>query len=324
MLKKVEISHRTILFTVFFLLTLWLLFQVRQIIFLVYVSFILMVALNPLVSRLEKIKIPRGLAIILCYLGFLSALSLIIGSFLPVLVEQTRRLLEKTLPLLQSLDGQLNTSAFNNQMALLPERSLKLLAGLFSNFFGLFVLLVITFYLLLERKKLSRYLLIIFGRENGQKVEKLIEKIEAQLGGWVRGQTLLCLIVGLMSYVGLWFLGVEFALPLALLAGILEVLPNIGPTLAAVPAVLIGFLISPVSALAVAALYILIQQIENYLIVPGVMRRAVHLSPLIIILSLMIGGKIGGLAGLVLAVPTVLILRVIVLELAISKRFQNS
>ena len=324
MLKKVEISHRTILFTVFFLLTLWLLFQVRQIIFLVYVSFILMVALNPLVSRLEKIKIPRGLAIILCYLGFLSALSLIIGSFLPVLVEQTRRLLEKTLPLLQSLDGQLNTSAFNNQMALLPERSLKLLAGLFSNFFGLFVLLVITFYLLLERKKLSRYLLIIFGRENGQKVEKLIEKIEAQLGGWVRGQTLLCLIVGLMSYVGLWFLGVEFALPLVLLAGILEVLPNIGPTLAAVPAVLIGFLISPVSALAVAALYILIQQIENYLIVPGVMRRAVHLSPLIIILSLMIGGKIGGLAGLVLAVPTVLILRVIVLELAISKRFQNS
>lgn len=324
MLKKVEISHKTIIFTVAFLLALWLIFQVRQIIFLVYVSYILMVALNPLVRRLEKIKIPRGAAIIFCYLFFLGSLSLIVSSFLPTVIEQTRRLLEQTRPFLQSLDGQLNNGAFNNQIALLPEKSFKLLAGIFSNFVGLFILLVITFYLLMERRKLSSYLLILFGKENYQKVEKIIEKIEIQLGGWVRGQTLLCLIVGLMTYIGLWFLGVEFALPLALLAGILEIVPNIGPTLAAVPAVLLGLLTSPVSALAVAALYFLVQQVENYLIVPGIMRRAVHLSPLIVILSLMIAAKIGGLIGVILAVPTVLILRVILLEVTTSKRFRNA
>ena len=107
------------------------------------------------------------------------------------------------------------------------------------------------------------------------------------------------------------FLAIDFALPLALLAAILEIIPNVGPVLSAVPAVLISLAISPISALAVMALYFLVQQVENYLIVPGVMGRAIHLSPLIIILSLMIGFKIGGLAGALLAIPTVLILRVI-------------
>jgi len=119
------------------------------------------------------------------------------------------------------------------------------------------------------------------------------------------------------------FLGVDFALPLSLLAAILEIVPNIGPVLSAIPAILIGVTVSPLSAIAIGALYFLVQQLENYLIVPNVMGRVVNLSPLMVILSLMIGFKIGGLFGAVLAVPTVLILRVIILEIASSKRFQT-
>ena len=323
--RKIEVSHRTIFFTILLLLSLWFLFQIRQIILLVYISSILMSTLNPLVTRLEKLRIPRPWAILLCYSFFFGVLSLILGSFLPSLVEQTRRLLEHLPSLLTTIDfGQIDQGAISNQLGSLPERSLKFIVGLFSNFVALFALLVVTFYLLMERKKLGRYLLILFGEKEEAQVKRIIDKIEEQLGAWVRGQTILCTVVGVMTYIGLRFLGIEFALPLSMLAGILEVVPNMGPVLSAIPAVLIGLVASPISALAIAALYFLVQQIENYLIVPNVMKRVVSLSPLIVILSLMVGFEVGGIFGAILAVPTVLILRVIILEIASLQYFQEA
>lgn len=324
MIRKVEISYRTVVFTALFLLFLWFLIQIRQIILLVYISLILMVALNPLVTRLEKLRIPRPLAILFWYFFFLGILGLILGSFLPSSVEQTRKLLER-LPFLFETPGfpRIDQNIVSSQLGSLPEKLLKFIAGLFSNFIGLFVLMVINFYLLIERKKLGRYLLILFGDKNKGQVERIISRIEDQLGSWVRGQIVLCSIVGIMTYIGLRFLGVEFALPLSLVAAILEIVPNIGPMLSAIPAVLVGLSSSAILALAVAALYFLVQQIENYLIVPNVMKRAVNLSPLVVILSLMVGFKVGGILGAVLAVPTVLILRIIVSEIASSKRFQE-
>lgn len=322
--KKIEISHRTIIFTILFLLFLWFLIQIRQILLLIYVSFILMAALNPIITRLEKLRIPRPWAILFCYFLFLGILSLILSSLFPALVVQTRRLFER-LPLLsEGLDfAQIDQSAISNQLGSLPEKLLKFIAGLFSNFFALFILMVITFYLLMERKKLGRYLFLLFGDQNKGQAERIINQIETQLGVWVSGQVILCSLVGLMTYTGLRFLGIDFALPLSLLAAILEIVPNIGPVLSAVPAVLIGLATSPLAALAIIALYFLVQQIENYLVVPTVMKRALNLSPLIVILSLMVGFKVGGVLGALLAVPTVLILRVIISELASSKIFQE-
>lgn len=321
--RKVEVSHRTIIFTILFLLFLYLIFQIRQIILLVYISSILMMVLNPLVTRLEK-KIPRSWAILLCYFFFFGILSLILGSLFPPLVEQTRRLLEWLPVFFASLDfAQIDQNALSTQLGSLPEKSLKFVAGLFTNFVALFALMVVTFYLLMERRRLGHYLFVLFGDQNKNQVERIISKIESQLGDWVRGQVILCTVVGVMTYIGLRLLGIEFALPLSLLAAVLEIVPNMGPVLSAIPAVLIGLVASPISALAVAALYFLVQQIENYLIVPNVMKRVVSLSPLIVILSLMIGFKVGGIFGVILAVPTVLILRVIILEVASFQGFQK-
>ena len=321
---KVEISHRTIIFAVLFLFFLWFLFQIRQIILFLFISLILMSALNPLVIRLEKRKIPRALSILLIYFLIIGFLGLILGSLVSPLVEQTTRFLEHLPALLQQFSFiQIDQPVIANQLNSVPGKLLKFIISIFSNFIGLFVLMVITFYLLMERKKLGRYLLILFGKENDKQVEGLIDKIESQLGSWVRGQIILCIIVGVMVYIGLRFLGIDFALPLALLAGILEVVPNIGPVLSAFPAVLLSLAVSPVSTLAVIALYFLVQQIENYLIVPSVMRRAVSLSPLIVILSLMVGFKIGGISGAVLALPVVLVIRVFSSEILSSKKFQE-
>jgi predicted PurR-regulated permease PerM len=123
------------------------------------------------------------------------------------------------------------------------------------------------------------------------------------------------MIVGVMTYVGLLILGIPYALPLAILAGLMEAVPNIGPTLSAVPATLLAFFtMSPTMGGATILLYIIVQQLENHIIVPKVMAAAVNISPLIAIISLIAGLKLGGGAGAVLAIPTFIFLRAVVRE----------
>jgi predicted PurR-regulated permease PerM len=131
-------------------------------------------------------------------------------------------------------------------------------------------------------------------------------------------------VIGLLSYFGLRLLEIDFALPLALLAAVLEIVPNIGPTLAAIPAIMAGLVISQWMGLAVLALYFLIQQVENTLIVPIVMKKQAGVSPLITIISLIIGYRLAGIAGAILAVPTVLLIQIVVSEIYTSRRFQEA
>jgi predicted PurR-regulated permease PerM len=131
----------------------------------------------------------------------------------------------------------------------------------------------------------------------------------------VRGELTLVLVIGLLSFVGLTLLGIPYALPLAVIAGVMEIVPVVGPIIAAVPAIAAALLISPVFALATAALYFVIQQLENHLIVPTVMNRAVGLNPLMTIIALMIGGRLLGIGGAILAVPIVVVLKIIITDI---------
>lgn len=316
--RKVEISHRTIVFTILFLISLFFLYQIRQILVLLFVSFILMSALNPLVSKMEKIKIPRILAIIILYLSILAVFGLAVASIIPALVEQTASLISRLPEYIQALQmpaiDQDFISSQINQLGSLPTNLLKITISVFSNLTGFLIVAVITFYFLIERKNLDRYLAILFGGDGKDKAQVFIDKLENRLGGWIRAQLTLMVIIGVMTYIGLRLLGLEFALPFAILAGLLEIIPNIGPIVSAVPAILSGLVISPLTGLAVAALYFLVQQIENNLIVPQVMAREVGIRPLVVIISLAIGVKIGGFLGLVLAIPFVILIQAIASE----------
>ena len=147
-----------------------------------------------------------------------------------------------------------------------------------------------------------------------KRVGRVVKNIEQRLGSWVQGQLFLMLIIGVVSYIGLLLLKIDFALPLAILAGLLEIVPTIGPIISAIPAVIIGLSMTPVTALLVALLFFLIHQSENTLVVPFVMKKSVGLPPLLTIIALMIGGKLAGIAGVVLAVPVVLIIQEILHE----------
>lgn len=313
MTNKIEISHRTIIFTTLFLIGLWLLFEIRQIIVALFVSLILMAAINPAVDRLEKFRLPRWLAIIVVYLVTILVVGSMMALMITPLIDQTASFINKSLFYLKDvsnlgIDPNVLASQLS-QLGSIPANLLRLTMNFFSNLVGIVALAFMTFYLLLERKNLNQYLTKIFGEEKEKEVIIVINGIEKRLGSWVRGELTLMLIIGLMSYVGLRLLGVEFALPLAILAGLLEILPNIGPVVSAVPAVLTGLMISPMMALAILALYFLIHQSENTLVTPKVMQKVVGINPLVTILSLACGFQLAGVSGAVLAIPVVLVIQ---------------
>jgi predicted PurR-regulated permease PerM len=319
-MQRIDISHKTIVFTVFFLIGIYALFLIRNVLILWFISFILMTALNPAVNKLERIKLPRGFAIFIIFILVGVVIGLILSSIIPPLIEQTTTLAKNlAVSLPESELFQFDANFFASQIELISKNAvnvLKIAVGAFSNLLTLFTLIVFTFYLLLERKKLSQYLKLAFGDgDQEKKAEELIDAIEVKLGGWVRGELVLMLIVGLLSYLGLVLLHIPYALPLALLAGLLELIPNIGPTISAIPAIIVASTISLPVALGVLALYLAVQQLENNIIVPMVMRKSVGINPLVTLMSLMIGLTLGGVAGAILAVPTFITAQIIIVHI---------
>ena len=157
----------------------------------------------------------------------------------------------------------------------------------------------------------SKRLRPLTGRAKEALFNILVNKIEGKVGAWVRGQLVLMLLVGVTTYIALLILGVPYALPLAIVAGLLKAIPVIGPIIAAIPAILVAFVHSAVLAIAVLALYILVEQITDNFISPLLMAKAVDLSPLVIIFALLVGGMLFGIVGALLAVPAAGIAQVI-------------
>jgi predicted PurR-regulated permease PerM len=298
------------------LASVYVLFQIRQTLSTFFIAIILMGALNPAVDRLEKHKIPRALAILLIYFLLLFFFAIIIVGIIPRFIEQSSALASSLPTLFEHTNVfGLTPQYISSQFQIfdnLPREAVKLVLSVFQNLLSVLVIFVITFYLLIEHKNLNRYSFFLFGQKSKQKALGIISLLEKRLGDWVRAQAFLMIIVGGLSYLGFAFLRLEYAVPLAILAGLLELVPNIGPTLATVPAVLAGLTVSPLTGLAALAWSFLVQQLENNLIVPKIMKKAVGINPLVTILCLIIGFKLGGVMGGVLAIPIYLTLEVII------------
>ncbi len=318
----VEISHRTVIFTVLFLLLCWFLYQVRSVILGLFVAFILVGILNPTVERLERWHIPRWLAAALLYLLVILLFVVVVAGLVPPLIDQiselTRSLpfLDKSYNVLGVNVSQVAKDRLRQIIASLSADLIKLTLGIFTNLINIFGILVISFYLLLEHRNLDRYLFNFFGQKGVVRGQRIVIRLEKRLGGWIRAELLLMFIVGAMSYFGFLLLGLKFALALGILAGFLEIIPNVGPVLAAVPAILFGLAISPLTAGVVAAWCFLVQQLENNFIVPRVMNTVTGVNPVITLLVLAIGVKLAGVLGMLIAVPSYLIFEVLVKEWA--------
>ncbi len=324
---EVDISFHSVLKIVLLLLFLALAWKIRFIIISVLVSYILMTGFAQLADAFSQRGINKSVAAVLAYLLLIGIFAALIFLILPPLIIQLR---EFVFQLPRYVD-QFYAFTNNNNLPGVSNESLANLVtsridAIVSNSIGFFfntvnvvlsffTIAVLSFYMLIERDRLKNNLFRLFPQLPQERVTKLAHKIEFQLGGWIKGELLLMFIIFLMTYLGLTLLKVEFALPLAILAGLLEAIPVIGPVISAIPAVVVTFTVSPILALGVVVLYILVQQIENNLLVPKIMQGVIGINPLLTILAILIGANLFGVVGAIISVPVAAIIQVIILDL---------
>jgi predicted PurR-regulated permease PerM len=318
-------------------IVLWAAYNVRNILLLLYISGLLAIGFSPIIRLIEKQKLlpvgharfPRWLAILVLYLVIIGTLVGIGMLMVPPLVDQSKALaaelpqmfergqqfliergiLRERLTWQQAVErapiggsGEAVTTVFGAVM------------GLIGGIFGFLTILIVTFYILVEADRLRDTMLHLFPRERRPRVAAASREIVSKVSAWLAGQLMLGAIIGITSAIGLGLLGIPFFYVLALIAGVGEMIPIIGPILSAIPAVAVAASVSYKHALFVIIFFVVQQQFENHVLVPKVMERQVGVSAVTVIVALLIGANLLGIVGAILAVPTAAILQVVIWE----------
>lgn len=324
----INISTNTLVKFLLIILGIGLLYMLRDVLMILVVAVILASALNPWVNALQRKKVPRVLATVFIFLAFFGSFILILVLMVPPIANQIGDIASnfpdyynrvvndfskfKEFSLQQNLLDSLQNSlsSLENNISETASGVFGAVASVFGGFFSFLGVIVITFYMLLEEHALKKFIRSMTPAKYQPYVFQLMNRSQERLRLWLKGQMILGFIIFLMSYIGLTILGVKYALVLALWAGLTEFIPYLGPLLGAIPAVFISlttgnFLIT----LVVIIMYIVIQQLENTILVPKVMEKTVGLNPLVVIIVMLMGAKLAGLVGILLAVPLTLIIK---------------
>jgi predicted PurR-regulated permease PerM len=310
---------------------LWAAYLVRDVLLLLYISGLLAIGFSPIVRLIERQQVlpigsrrfPRWLAILVLYLAILGTFGLVVALVTPPLVDQAQQLwsakdemFEKAQEFLIAKGLLREHLTFQQAVARAPGaggseaigRTLfSAVVGVAGGILGLLTILILTFYLLVEAGTLRRFLLQLFPPARRARVDAATRDITTKVSAWLGGQLFLGGIIGTTSAIGLWLLGIPFFYVLALISGIGELIPIVGPVLAAIPAIAVAATVSVKKVLLVVIFFVVQQQIENHVLVPKVMSRQVGVSAVTVITALLIGGTI-------LAVPTAAILQVLFTE----------
>ncbi len=329
--RSVSISTNTFIKAVLIVLGVWFFWFIRDILAIFLVSILFAALIDPFADWFQKIRVPRALAVIIVYvlIGTLAALVSIL--LIPVLIEQMISLVStlsapdsplveffgrfKTFTVEHGFQENVRQSlqSFSQEITQSIASITSTVRGFFGGIAALFLVLVLTFYMVVEEDTARKYFKNLAPVEYQPYLVATVEKMQRKIGAWLRGQLILGLVVGVFVYIGLTIIGVDYALLLAIIAGIFEIVPYVGPIISLIPALVIGFGQAPVTGLFVLGLYLLIQQFENNVLVPKIMQKVTGLNPIVSIAALLIGIKLGGLVGAIIAIPVATML-VVVLE----------
>jgi predicted PurR-regulated permease PerM len=320
----------------------WCAFLVRDVLLIIYVSGLLAIGFSLIIRLIERQKVlpigtrrlPRWLAILVLYLTIIGTLTGVGFMIVPPLIEQSQQLV-KALPEMFNrvqdfliAKGLLSEHlSWQEAVAKAPSGGsgeavgtvLGAVAGVVGGLFGLLTILILTFYILVDADDLRDTMLRLFAPRERARVAAASRDITVKVSAWLGGQLLLGGIIGATSAIGLWLLGIPFFYVLALISGIGELIPVVGPILAAIPAVAVAATVSVNKVLLVVVFFIIQQQFENHVLVPKVMERQVGVSAVTVIVALLIGGKLLGIIGAILAVPSAAILQVVLAEIIAAR-----
>lgn len=305
---------------------------------LLVLSIILGEAIRPLVARLQRYRVPGPLAVLLIYLVALAIVGALLWLMLNPLLSEVSTL-ARNLPqyltqlqddvrqLQQNLRAQGTVGSalddLSKSLAALLQNSIPTLlsvpftalSGLFALFINLVIVLTMTLFWLMSSAKLKSFVVGLFPPQSQEHASLVIGEVGTSFGGYVRGTLISMVLIGLISGLGLAILGVPYALLLGIVAGFTELLPYIGPWISGTVAVLVAlFAVDPIKALEVIVLFILVQEIEGNVVQPLVMSRSVHVDPLLVIVSVLIGISLLGVIGAILAVPIAAGIQVLVVR----------
>ncbi|HEX8923799.1 MAG TPA: AI-2E family transporter [Patescibacteria group bacterium] len=289
----------------------WVLYDLRRVVILVFSAFIISAAFLPFVNFLTRKKVPRLAASLIPILGFVAAIILLIvpmstlvtGQFqsfinsLPGLIKEANQVLPVKVVPEQVLNNSLNNIGnFGVNLFTITGTVLDKLVYLF-------LMLFVSFYFLYDNDNIRGISYSFLPKIEKQKWIDTEKGVEAKLGDWVRGQVIISVSLGVLYWIIYTVIGLPFGLVLAILGAFLEIIPNLGPLLSIVPALIIGLTVSPVTAVYVIAGFVLIHITESYILVPKIMERSVGLHPVVIALGIFSGSILYGFWGALLAIP---------------------
>jgi len=312
--RTLQISWDSLWKLFLMLLLVWILFLARDIIAALLLAIIISSAFDPLVSYLERRKIPRILGTLLMYLSATIIIGFILYTFVPIALNEVNSLLENPSGIFGSALKSSELTNFIKAFDISLERINEFFfsgglsfASLTSKFVGGFFLAItifaLSFYLTVGRDGVEKFLMAILPTAYEQKAIQMYSRVSVKIGRWLSGQLFISLILGIATFFGLLILGVKYALLIGALAAITALIPYVGPIFTGAVAVLVGLSESVALGIYVFLLFVILQQLEGHLLVPAVMRHMTALNPVVVMTALLIGGKVFGVIGLVLAVP---------------------
>ena len=301
-------------------------------------------AVDPAATWLSRFGLPRVVGVLIVYLMSFLILFSILYFFVPPVFQDVSGL-AYTLP--KQINNFIsNNPAWNSIVSFsdgldtnfsiqeiisrgllespIPGNVYDLLKALFNGVVSFILIIVISFYFAVQKNGVENFLRVITPIKREEYIINLWQRTEVKIGRWIQGQLLLGLIVGPMVYVGLMLFGIKYALLLAIIAGMFELIPVFGPILSAVPAVVLGFSDNFTLGLMVIGFYVIVQQFENHLLYPLVMKKIIGLNPIIVIISLIVGYELAGFLGMILAVPATTLLMEYVNDIDKRKKSVNN
>ena len=337
---KINISAATIVKVVIILAVAAVVYFLRSTVLVLLTAVVVASAVDPAASWFAKFKIPRVLAVLLVYV---IAFGIIIGTlffFLPPLFDDFSDIAFKIPAQLNTLIN--NNSTWSSAVALFGNFSTKfsvqdivgsglfnsslhgnaidLTRAIFSSLLDFILIVVISFYLAVQKNGVENFLRVIIPSRREEYIINLWQRTEVKIGRWMQGQLILAVIIGPLVFLGLTLFQVKYALTLAIVASVFEIIPIFGPILSAVPAVIFGFGESATLGLILIGFYLIIHQFENHLLYPLVVKKIIGVNPLVVIISLIVGYELVGFLGIILAVPLATLLMELVSDIEKNKR----
>ncbi|MEK7115849.1 MAG: AI-2E family transporter [Patescibacteria group bacterium] len=319
--RSISIETGTVLKVVSMFLALGFLYLIRDILALVFVALFLAALMHPAAHALARRRIPKGVTVISFYLLLFGLMALAVGLLLPTVIDQSSQLIGSLGKSFEMVSGSIQTlkdfstthglqgnvqasvQSFGLQAAKAASGLFSTLAEVVGGFIGLIVILVMAYYMVVQEEEARKMFHHFVPDEYKELTTAIIKRVEEKISRWLLGQLSLCVIIGILYFIGLSVIGVNAALVLALFGGFTEFIPYLGPILGAIPVFVIAFTESPMKAALAIGVIIIIQQLEGHIIVPKIMQRVVGLNPIVSIVALLVGAKLFGLVGALLAIP---------------------